>query len=481
MTFFPNIMDYRDRNVHIVGISGAEGFEIARYLCGHGFTGITGHDMTPFDRLRDSFNLSHVSLSRDTRETAFQELIHLPVSFRLAEQYLQDIETADLIFAGQNWFAHAANAPIQAARDRGVPVLFITQLYFELSPAPIAAITGTNGKTTVSNLLFYILKHAGIPVMMSGNDRYHSQVLNTLHTLPAHGALVLEISNRQLLELHKGPHVGIITNITEDHIAEHGSFEAYIQTKARLFQLQTPRDFAVINADNIHTAPFAAICTAHPILFSTRNLPQHGAGMFHETFGIRTDNDFIPLFRPIDLKLPGNHNFSNALAAATAAYLLKASPEKIQAAIRSFPGVKNRIEWIAEVNGIQFYDDLASTNPAATAAAVSAFKTPVILICGCNTKGNEEAYSDLKQTLSQNIKHISALPGTAGDLLSQATSSPISRPGNLEEAMREISRIATPGDVVLLSPGGAGFYTQYIASGKGFRRLIRDFTRQVKK
>ncbi|MBN1295801.1 hypothetical protein JXA80_03410, partial [bacterium] len=196
-----DIVRFRHADVHIVGVAGAEGFAILEYLLSLGFSRITGHNLAGEESLERAFDIAHVSLDRTARRDALARLLHAPITLRTGVQYLHGIENADMVFATQNWFAHRANAPLIALRSSGVPFCFITQLYLALSPAPVAAVTGTNGKTTVSTWLYHILTAAGRPCLMSGNDRYHPQVLNRLDTLPANGVLVLEISNRQLKEI----------------------------------------------------------------------------------------------------------------------------------------------------------------------------------------------------------------------------------------------------------------------------------------
>ncbi len=480
------LLTFRSRDVHIVGASSAEGFAIIDFLCGLGFTHLTAHDTTlPADMPR-SFDISHVSLPQPERGTQLDRLLHeLPITRRFGPDYLTGIDSAELIFATQNWFAYDRNRPIRAARDRGIPVRFLVQLYFDLSPAPIAAVTGTNGKTTVSNLLHHLIRHSPIPVLMSGNDRYHPQVLNRLDSLPSDGCLVLEISNRQLKELERGPHIAIITNIEPDHIEDHGSFEAYIDAKARLFERQPRNGFALINADNPAAASLATRASSQVVRYSIRSIPEGGIAAFirNESAVIVRDAQPEELFRVSDLKIPGPHNLANALAAASAAFLIGVAPDTIRASMLSFPGVHNRIEHIQTVEGIDYYDDLASTNPAATRAALEAFAKPIVLIAGGDAKGNLDDYATLGTLCSSRLRGLILLPGDAGEAIAENLTDriPIHRVTSLDEAVREASQIAQSGDAVVLSPAGAAFFTRFIAPSPGYRRLIRDLQRKARR
>ncbi|MBN1553015.1 UDP-N-acetylmuramoyl-L-alanine--D-glutamate ligase [bacterium] len=478
-----NFLDFQHKSVHVVGISGAEGYAILSFLNRKGFTHLTGHDLHEGEWLKQSFDLSHVSLPKKIREIQFQQLQSLPVTFHLGPSYLTDITSAELIFTGQNWFAHPENAILADLRSQGKPFGFLIQLYFALSPAPIVAVTGTNGKTTLSTLLAHLLETAGKPYLVSGNDRYQPQVLDRLESLDPSGYFVLEVSNRQLMEINQGPHIGIITNIREDHLNEHGSFEEYIRTKYRLFRFQTDKDWAIINTDDPICRRFLETCPAKPLPYSVESLPANGAGPVATGYALHRNDARISLFQESDVHIPGKHNISNILAASCAAFLMGIPPETIEGAIRTFRGVKNRIEYIDTVNSIAFYDDLASTNPAATEAALSAFSHPIILICGGDLKGNRSAYENLARRFTKSVKHLFIITSPVSSLIKQLVGnhSDVFEVSSLEAAVIQAYSTASPHDTILLSPSGAGFYSQFIARQKGYRRLIRDLSRQIGK
>ncbi len=473
------LLQYIDREVHIVGASGAEGFAIASYLGNLGFKNLVLHDLRAGEPLKQSFHTAHVALPKKVRETAFQRFMDLPVTFCLGSEYLSGLENADLAFAGQNWFAHPANEPLRQARNRGLNVQFLIQLYFDLSPVPIIAVTGTNGKTTVTSLITHILEHAGYPVLMGGNDRYHPQVLDRLEQLPPSGFLVLEVSNRQLKELKGSPRIAVITNITPDHIEEHGSMAEYVQAKKELFKYQTSRDYAVLNGDDPIVSTWVNDLPGQVIPFSLTERISSGACLREGRFELSISDEFRQLFSIEDVKMPGIHNRANFLAAAAATACAGVPSEQIRTAIAAFSGVRNRIQYVGESRGVRFFDDLASTNPSATLAALTAMEQPVILLAGGSSKGNIDEYASLGDAFQSSVKYLIILKSEIAETLAGlALDIPHRVVDTLDDAMTFLESVIQTGDIVLLSPSGAGFYSRFIAGGRGFKRLVRDLQRR---
>ncbi len=478
------LFQYKHKRVHIVGAAGAEGFAILEFLLKNGFTNITAHNLFENHALKRSFMVSHIAMPPALRKQAFERFLNAPITFCTGANYLQSIENADLIFATQNWFAHKENIPLQHARKRGILVFFLTQLYFALSHVPIIGITGTNGKTTVTNCIAHLLRTAGIPCLSSGNDRYQSQVLDQLETLPENGFLVLEISNRQLMELHQGPHIAVLTNIRPDHIDEHGSFEAYRELKASLFK-QTPKNgWSVLNTEDKsfeYIYPeLQSRCAGYG--FNAPDQP-YFSGQINDTFVIldAPGNSHL-LFDQKDIQLPGKHNQLNCLAAATAAFLAGVPAASIQTGIQTFSGVRHRIECLDNINNVVYFDDEGSTNPQATCAALETMDRPVVLIVGGDIKGNTEDYCILSDVMKRTVHHIICLPGEAGNrVVANAGDIPIHKTTDLNSAMLIADALLKPGYALLLSPSGAGFHSRFNSGPKGFRRLVRDRRRLANK
>lgn len=476
---------YRDKNAHIVGVAGTEGFAILEYLLKLGFRHITCHNLTGGTALEQAFLNAHVAMKPQRRADALRRLLAAPITLFTGPDYLKNVADADILFTTQNWFAHAANDPLKQARQSGVPMFFLTQMYFALSPAPIIGVTGTNGKTTVTTCLSHLLKTAGIPCLTSGNDRYHPQVLTDLDALPSNGFLLLEISNRQLMELSQKPHIAILTNIRPDHIDEHGSFEAYRETKTRLFTARTEKDWSILNTEDPGSRIISQQTQSKCVMYgsSIPETPLSTGVKASQCLFLDENGGSHHLFDTSDVCLPGHHNLLNSLAAATAAFIAGASASAIQQGIRSFHGVRHRLEYLGEANEIVYFDDEACTNPEATRMALESLDRPIILICGGEIKGNRDDYSHLRQAMAQHrATHIICLPGDAGQAVAeQAGSVPVHNVLNLEEAMELADRLLRPGDALVLSPAGAGFHYRFNSGPRGYRRLVRDRIRQAQK
>lgn len=482
---YQTLMRYRDLNTHVVGVAGTEGFAILEHLLKLGFKRITGHNLTGGSALEKAFLNAHVAMKPQQRADALRRLLAAPISMLTGPDYLKNIADADVVFATQNWFAHAANEPLKHARQLGIPMFFLTQMYFALSPAPIIAVTGTNGKTTVTTCLSHLLKTAGIPCLTSGNDRYHPQVLSDLDSLPSNGFLLLEVSNRQLMELSQTPHIAILTNIRPDHIDEHGSFDAYRQIKTTLFISTNRRDWSVLNAEDASSDIILRQTQTKCVLYSS-SVPQtsFSAGVKDAQCLFLDDKGHTHhLFDISDIRLPGHHNLLNSLAAATAAHIAGASRSAIQKGIRTFRGVRHRLEFLGEAADIAYFDDEASTNPESTRIALESLNRPIVLICGGDIKGNKDDYSQLQQAIAKhNVTHIICLPGDAGDAIAaQAGMTPVHKVMNLGDAMKLADTVLQPGDALALSPGGAGFHYRFNSGARGYRRLVRDRLRRAQK
>ncbi len=346
---------WRGKNIHVIGPAGTEGATVIEFLLAGGLTTITAHEFRRREDFEAEFTRTHQWLAPDARAGAAQRLLGAPITFRWGERYLEGIERAEVIVVPQAWFRHPANAPLRALRDRGIPFSSMTQLFFELSPSPIIGVTGTNGKFTVAYLIHQMLRSSGLRAHFSGNDRSHIPMLYYVADLTAQDWLVLELSNRQLIDLPYSPHLAVITNLAPHHLDDHGTFEKYVEVKRGIIRHQRADDMAVLNADNPHTAAMASACP-HPYLFSRHQEQQAGAYVRDEAMVIRTSRleQTIPLRA---LSAPSAHGVENALAACLAASLAGASSAAMVEVLAEFRGLPYRFRIVAESAGIQYIED----------------------------------------------------------------------------------------------------------------------------
>jgi UDP-N-acetylmuramoylalanine--D-glutamate ligase len=326
---------------------------------------------------------------------------------------------------------------VDAARERGLPIWSEVELGASLLPNPLIAVTGTNGKTTTSELLGAML---GAPV--AGN--VGRALTELVDEVDAGSWVVCEASSFQLEDAEAfAPETALLLNLEEDHLDRHGTFEAYRDAKLRVFENQGPDDTAVVPRG------FAEVGEARRVEFSA-------------------DDDL-----PAEPLIPGAHNRENAAAATAAARAAEAPDEQIAAALRTFPGVPHRLEEIAEIGGVRFVNDSKATNAAAARRAIAAYDAPLHVILG--GLGKNESYAELGADLEARGARA-YLIGAAADQLAAELRIPAERSGDLETAVRSAAAAAKAGEIVLLSPAAASYdqFDDFEHRGNEFRRLVEE-------
>jgi UDP-N-acetylmuramoylalanine--D-glutamate ligase len=331
---------------------------------------------------------------------------------------------------------------IAAARERGVPVLGELELAWRLLPNRFVAVTGTNGKTTTTELLGAIWREAGLPVALAGN--VGMPLSSLVGEVDGDATIVCEVSSFQAEDSEAlAPDTALLLNITEDHLDRHGTFEAYREAKLRLFANQTPEQVAVVPP----------------------GLEVPGAGR-------RVEFGPLPL-REEEIRLRGEHNLENARGAAAAAVASGVPEESVAGALRTFAGVPHRLEEVGTVNGVLYVNDSKATNVSSALRGIEAFDGGVHAILGGSLKGG--GFEGLRDALAS--RAVAAyLIGEAAERLEAdlAGTVPLHRSGDLATAVREATDASRPGEVVLLSPACASFdqFRDYEERGEAFRSLI---------
>ncbi len=468
-----------ESNVHIVGLASTEGASVTSFLWSEGFRRLTVHDFLDGDVLRAAFRRLHVGLPGEERDRFWDRLGGLPIHRCLGERYLEGIEGAEAIFAGQGWYLYPPNFPALArARDRGVPFHSLTELYFGLSSAPILAVTGSNGKSTTSRLAHALLATSGRRVLFGGNERRSTQVLDQLRGLGPDDRLVLEVSNRQLIDLTPRPAYGVITNILPNHLEEHGgSFAEYVEVKRNLLRNQRGDDFAVLNADDPTSVTASVGLPGQIHWFSRLGVVERGAYLADGHILLADGGKTVSAGPMANSPLAGAHNESNVLAAAVGARLAGADPGRFAAALRGFQPLRHRLQLVRRAGGVEYYDDLNSTTPQATIAALNTLARPVVWIAGGEDKGL--SLDELIEVASI-CRRILVLPGSGSERLLEALSTASLQQtvevfDDLRAAVTRAVALALPGDGVLLSPAFPGFFSRhYTDEAGGFRSLLRE-------
>ena len=359
---------------------------------------------------------------------------------------------------------------LEQARARGVPVVGEIELAGQFLRGPILGITGSNGKTTTTALVGHILRASLVPAQVGGN--IGAAACGMVDTSRPDQWNVLELSSFQLETVDNfRAAIGVALNVTPDHLDRHGTFERYAAAKARLFETATAEDFAVLNAGDPTCAAFGRQTRARVFWFSLERRVR--PGFYLE--GGRICCEGRPFLETHAIPLRGRHNIENTLAAACAAHLAGARLEDIAAAVPSFPGVEHRLEFVANVGGVDFYNDSKATNVDATGKALEAFPGGLWVILGGQDKG--APYTPLREPLRAKARAAlligAATPIIAGQLRGAV---PLLECGVLEEAVRAAYQEAQPGDTVLLAPACASFdqFEDFEHRGRRFKQLVRN-------
>jgi len=367
---------------------------------------------------------------------------------------------------------------LQAARAKGITIWSEIELAYRFMKGRMIGITGSNGKTTTTSLVEHILKTAGTQAILAGN--IGTPLIGCVDAMKEETWTVVELSSFQL-ELIDAfrPNIGIFLNLTPDHLDRHHTLHAYGAAKARLFENQTGEDAAILNADDAATTPYAP-SLPRVYWFSRKQRVTQGAYARGEEVVFRQNGAEEILLRLEDIPLAGAHNVENVLAAAAAARLAGTPAAAIAKGVKSFAGVEHRLEFVAEIGGVRYYNDSKATNVDATLKALDAFPGRILVILGGKDKGGD--YTALQKPLREKAI-LALLIGAAAEKIEAqiAGSVAIERAETLERAVETASHAAQRGDVVLLAPACASFdqFQNYEHRGRVFKELVAQLEKQA--
>lgn len=368
----------------------------------------------------------------------------------------------------------ASIGPLSALRARGVPVISELELGWRFCGSQVLAVTGTNGKTTTTELLKAMLTACGHTVGLAGNNDL--PLSQAVLEEPAPKYMVLEVSSYQLEAVERfHPWIAAVLNVTPDHLGRHGTMETYAETKARIFAQQTWGDTGVVNLDDPYVAKMALPETARRVGFSLSQWSVDGLWQDGKHFlaGDKVVGELA------DNPLPGAHNLSNVLAALAMMRAGGFDRDGVLRGLRTFQGVEHRIEFTGEYEGVAYYNDSKSTNIDSLRVALESFGCPIVLIAGGRGKGS--SYDGLRDLVKQHVARLVTL-GEDAALMEQAFGdlAPYQRAESMAEAVALARAGAQPGQAVLLSPGCASFdmYRNFEERGRHFKACVRELFAQ---
>jgi UDP-N-acetylmuramoylalanine--D-glutamate ligase len=460
---------------------------LAAYLAGHGLT-VTATDQQPAHKL----------------ETVLTSLEEVGVTLVLGEHPVSLLDEADILFVSPG--VPLEISFLQEARARGIPLSTESRLFCHLCPAPIVAVTGSSGKTTTTTLVGKMMVADGRKTWVGGN--IGQPLITVVDQIDPTDAVVIELSSFQLeyfraelnhkvdlgavpggdsevlaslLENWSSP-ISAILNITPNHLDRHLSMKHYVQAKRAIVDYQGPEGRAIMNLDNDLTRTIGNQLASRTHWFSMEVLMAGGAGL--------TKNDVVLLDQSgalsqvvgrQEIKLRGEHNLSNILAACLIAREAGVSLNAMRQVVTTFTGVEHRLEMVRERDGVSYYNDSISTTPERLIAALRSFDQPIVLLAGGLDK--HLPWQDAAHLIMHRTRHV-ILFGKATEIIAKAidnvhqqdmvTGPALHRCVNLEEAVHLAAQIARPGDVVLLSPGCASFdaFNNFAERGERFKEFV---------
>jgi len=451
-------MELSNQNIVVIGL-GMSGVATARFLKAREAL-VTVTDSAPERKL----------------EPQAEIMRKLDIDMELGQNYAAAIKTADLIVLSPG-VPHTIG-PVNDARERGVPVIGEIELASRFIREPIIAITGTNGKTTTTELVGKMLESSGFSVFVGGN--IGNPLVNYVGGRDRADVVVAEISSFQLDTIDTfRPKVGVLLNISEDHLDRYRGFDDYARSKARVFENQSEKDIAVYNGSDPRIGALCANIKSGKRPFYHRS---EAPGGVPEVALI--DREQI-ILRPmqgvgetIDLsitRMVGRHNMENIAAAGLAAMAVGADIKGIKAALKDFRGLAHRLEYVDSIDDVRYFDDSKATNVDAVARALECFSRPVILIMGGRNKGND--FRLLADKVHRHTRRVIVMGEAKSEIMSvisdQTRTTPVD---TMKDAVLQAHKTAIPGDVVLLSPACASFdmYSSYAQRGDDFCEAVRE-------
>ncbi|MEA4813885.1 MAG: UDP-N-acetylmuramoyl-L-alanine--D-glutamate ligase [Oscillospiraceae bacterium] len=418
---------------------------------------------------------------RDKKERAYfgtlaDEIERRGAGLRFGEDYLGEL-TEDIVFRSPG--IRPDIPEFLAAKARGSIVTSEMEIFFDVCPCTIIAVTGSDGKTTTTTIISELLKKAGKTVYVGGNIGH--PLLAEAGKMDAGDFAVLELSSFQLMTMKKSPHIAVLTNLAPNHLDIHKDMAEYVAAKENIFAHQSVADTAIFNQDNDITRELSKKALGSVLMFSRSGEVENGAYLKEGAIHMRRNGKDREVLKTSDILLPGAHNIENYMAAIAAVDGLV--PDNIIADFAgSFGGVEHRIELCRTKDGVRFYNDSIASSPSRTIAGLRSFGKKVILIAGGYDK--HIPYDVLGPEITEHVKYLVLTGATADKIRRAVETAPDYKKGSpdivavddFDDAVKTAARAAREGDVVILSPASASFdhFRNFMERGKRFKDIINS-------
>ena len=449
MTFEGYFANLKEKRIVVLGL-GVSNRPLVRLLLEFGCH-VTGCDRTP----------------REKVDAEVLELEQQGCLLKLGESYLDDLR-ADIVFRTPGM--HPGNPALEKLRAEGAEVTSEMEVFFEVCPCKLLAVTGSDGKTTTTSVIAAMLKTAGHKVWLGGN--IGTPLLPLCREMTAEDIAVVELSSFQLMDMRRSPSVAVITNLSPNHLDVHKDMEEYTEAKTVIFRYQGQRDTLIVNADNAITDGFSGPGVTRK--FSRKE----------RTNGVWLENGVIfrgdtPVLEAKDILIPGVHNIENYMAAILAVEGL-VEDEVIRRVAKTFAGVEHRIELVRVKDGVRFYNDSIASSPSRTIAGLRSFSEKVILITGGYDK--KVPYDTLGPEICAHVKTVFLNGHTAPQIRASVENCGAEQKPELvdcadfESAVRAAAAAAEPGDVVFMSPASPAFdqFKNFMVRGDFYKKIVME-------
>lgn len=450
----------KNKKVAIIGL-GVSNIPLLNYL--HNFNCEVG----VFDKNEE----------KNLDSTAVQEIKDYHFGLYTGPDSLKNLVNYDLIFRSPSCMPDTPE--IMREVEKGAILTSEIEMVLKLCPGTIIGITGTEGKTTTSSIIYAIIEKSGKPCYLGGN--IGKPLFTEIKNMTPETIVVLELSSFQLVDADVSPQISVVTNIYPDHLNVHKSYEEYRKAKKNIFIHQNFDEIVVLNYDNEFTREFSKEAKGRVIFFSSKEKLENGYIYDDVDKTIKYCENGLRrhILKKQDIKLRGIHNYENICTALAATSSIVDIDTQIEA-IKEFTGVEHRLEFVRELNGVKWYNDSIGTSPASTIAGLKSFDENIILLAGGSDKGLD--YTEIGKIIAEKVGTL-ILTGPTSEKIEKATKKALSNKkiqiyycSNMQEAVNVAHEIAKQGDVVLLSPASASFdlYKNFADRGNQFKKCVEE-------